>query len=132
MTKTVLVPGVEAIKGRRVVAVPTAIDIAIWPPDAIVLRLAPDEVLVIGEGGLSINDRHAIIEEDSSLAALELSSSQARDLIARLCDWEWSTSGKPLSQGLMAAIPVKVWSEPDRVLVIVATSYIHEVEERLR
>jgi hypothetical protein len=31
----------------------------------------------------------------------------------------------------MAGIPVKVWTGSDRVLLIVPTSYLHEVEERL-
>jgi hypothetical protein len=125
------VPEPEVLQGRRVVAVPAALDSAVWPADSIVLRVAPDEALVVGDGDPLVDDPHALIEDDSSLACIELPLAKAGDVLSRLCDWEWPIPGEPLSQGLMAGIPVKVWTGSDRVLLIVPTSYLHEVEERL-
>jgi hypothetical protein len=122
----------EVLLGRRVVAVPAALDSALWPADSIVLRVAPDEALVVGDGGLVVDDRHALVEEDANLAAVELPMAEAGNLLARLCDWEWPIPGESLSQGLMAGIPVKIWTGRDRVLLIFPSSYLHEVAERLR
>jgi hypothetical protein len=122
----------EVLKGRRVAAVPAALDSALWPPECIVLRVAPDEAVVVGDGDLVVDDRHALVEDDASLAVIELPLSEAREVLARLGDWEWPVPGKPLSQGLIAGIPAKVWTGSDRVLLIVPTSYLHEVEVRLR
>jgi hypothetical protein len=126
------VPVPEVLKGRRVVAAPAALDAAQWPPAWMVLRFAPDEALVVGDGDLVVEDRHALVEDDASLAAIELSLSTAGELIARFGDWEWPIAGESLSQGLVAGVPVKVWTGSDRVLLIVPSSYLHEVEERLR
>lgn len=97
-----------------------------------VLRLAPDEVFVTGAGDLAVGDTHAIIEEDAGLSTIEIPASEARALLARHCDWELPTTAGVLSQGLIAAVPAKVWWETDRVVVIVATSLLHELEDRLR
>jgi hypothetical protein len=126
------VPEPEVLQGRRVVALPAALDSTVWPADSIVLRVAPDEVLVVGDGDLVVDDRHALVEEDASFAAIELALIEAGDVLARLCDWEWPIPEEVLSQGLMAGIPVKVWTGGDRVMLIVPSSYLHEVEERLR
>ena len=132
MTPRDNVPAPEVLRGRRVVAMPTALDAAPWPADWIVLRLAPDEVLVVGDGDLVVDDRHALVEDDASLTAIALPVSEAGDVLARLCDWEWPVAGASLAQGLIAGIPTKVWTGADRVLLIVPSSFLHEVEERLR
>lgn len=122
----------EVLKGRRVAAAPAALDAAQWPSAWMVLRFAPDEALVVGDGDLVVDDRHALVEDDASLAAIELPLSEAGDVLARLGDWEWPIPGESLSQGLIAGIPAKVWTRPELVLLIVPTSYLHEVEDRLR
>jgi hypothetical protein len=126
------VPGPELLKGRRLVAATAALDGAVWPAGALALRLAPDEVLLVGKGDLSIDDPHAVIEADSSFSAIELSPAEARSLLQRHCDWELPTAVPSLSQGLVAALAVKVWFDQERVLLIVPTPYAHELEERLR
>lgn len=125
-------PVPEVLKGRRVVAAPAALDAAQWPPAWMVLRFAPDEALVVGDGDLVVDDRHALVEDDASLAVIELPLSEAGDVLARLGDWQWPIPGEPLSQGLIAGIPAKVWTGAELVLLIVPTSYLHEVEDRLR
>ncbi len=124
-------PEPEFLQGRRVVSVPAALDTAVWPADSIVLRVAPDEAFVVGDGDLVVDDPHALIEDDASLAAITLPLAEAGDLLVRLCDWEWPIAGEFLSQGLVAGVPVRVWTRSDRVLLIVPSSYLHEVEERL-
>ncbi len=125
-------PAPESLKGRRVAASVAALNSARWPQGALVLRLAPDEVLVIGEGAISLDDVHAIVEEDSSFTVVELSPSEAGSVLAGRSDWEPPTAVPSLAQGLVAALPAKVWFEQDRVLLIVPTPYAHELEERLR
>lgn len=125
-------PAPEPVKGRRVAASAMALEAAQWPPGTLALRLAPDEVFVIGDGQLVVDDPHAIIEDDSGFSTVELAPAEARSVLARLSDWELSIAGPSLSQGLVAAIPVKVWLDQDRVLVIVPTPYAHDLEERLR
>ena len=132
MTRRANVPAAEVLRGRRVVATPAALDSAQWPPEWIVLRVAPDELLVVGDGDLVVDDRHALVEDDASLAAIELPMSAGGELIARLGDWKWPVPGVFLLQGLIAGIPAKVWTGPDRVWLIIPMSYLHEVEERLR
>jgi hypothetical protein len=132
MTRRDDVPESEVLHGRRVVAMPSALDSTVWPADTIVLRVAPDEARVVGEGDLGVDDEHALVEDDASLAAVELPFAGAGEILARLCDWEWPIPGEFLSQGLMAGVPVKVWTGPGRVLLIFPSSYLHEVLERLR
>jgi hypothetical protein len=92
----------------------------------LVLRLAPDEALVLGATPPVIADPYAINEPDGSWAAVELDPDAAGDFFAAGCEWEVPPRG--WGQGLVAGVPAKVWVEPDRVVVIVPAPLAHELE----
>ena len=119
-------PAPEQLSAWRVAASSSALDQVSWPEGALVLRLAPDEVLVMGETEPVIDDPYAVIEPDGGWAALELDPGAAGSLFAANCEWEVPAQG--LGQGLVAGVPAKVWVEPDRVLVIVPAPLAHELE----
>ena len=136
-------PALERFVGTRIVALPVAIDAAVWPEGALVFRLAPDEVLVTAiVNATAIGDPHAIVEPETGFSSVSLDHVVAIDLLERECDWElprmgqWG-NGSPedrpaFAQGLVAGLPVKVWFERDRVLFIVASPFAADLMERLR
>lgn len=134
----------ERLAATRIVALPRAIDSARWPEGALVLRLAPDEVLVTAEvDAAAIDDGHAIVERETGFDGVWMERLAAIDFLERECDWELprgmgqlgngSAADRPaLAQGLVAGLPVKVWFEDDRVLFIVASPFTADLMERLR
>lgn len=134
----------ERLSGTRIVALPQAIDVAVWPEGTRVFRLAPDEVLITPAlNATAVDDPHAIVELETGFSAVWLDYVTAIDILERECDWElpegigqWgngSPVGRPaLAQGLVAGLPVKVWFERDRVLFIVASPFAGDLAERLR
>ena len=131
MTRKVLVPVVEIINGRRVVASPSAIDSGRFPPNALLLRMAPDDVLVIGDGSIELADDAAIIEADSGWCALHVSEEQATEIIAHHAAWNPPIRRPVLVQGMIAGLAAKVYLDGENSLIIVATPFGAEVEERL-
>ena len=119
-------PVPERLTAVRVAAAPAALDQAAWREGTLVLRLAADEVLVVGDDPGSIGDLYAVIEADGGWAAIELDRDQAAGLFSAHCEWEPPVEG--LGQGLLAGIPAKVWVEPERVLVVVPVSMAHELD----
>jgi hypothetical protein len=94
-----------------------------------VLRLAGDEVLVVGAGEIVVDDPHAVVEPDAGFASISLDPGQAADFLAAHCDWEPPPAG--LGQGMVAGIPAKVLRQPERVLLIVPTPFAHELSALL-
>lgn len=131
MTPKVLVPAVEILNGRRVVATPAAIDSGRFPSDALVLRIAPDDVLVIGDGSIDLADDHAIIEADAGWCALRVSQEQATEIISHRAAWNPPADRPVLVQGMIAGLAAKVYLDGDDSLIIVATPFGAELEERL-
>lgn len=134
-------PALERFTGTRIVALPQAIDAAVWPERALVFRLAPDEVLVSAVvNATAVDDAHAIVELETGFSAVWLDRVTAIDVLERECDWELPVGigqcGNPerpiFAQGLVAGLPVKVWFERDRVLFIVASAFAADLMERLR
>ncbi|MEO6222485.1 MAG: hypothetical protein ABIP90_04490 [Vicinamibacterales bacterium] len=134
----------DRLIGTRIVALPEAIDSAVWPKGALVFRLAADEVLVTAEvGAAAIGDPHAIVELETGFSSVWLPPDAAIDFLERECDWElprgvrqWGNDPgvyrAAFAQGLVAGLPVKVWFERDRVLLIVASPFAMDLMERLR
>ena len=124
------------LAGWRVAATPAALEVARWPDDALALRLAPDEALVITASIAldldALDDPHAIVVRDRSWHGLWLSTADALDLIERHADWA-PPGGRPaFTQGLVAGIPAKVWLGHERALVAVAAPYAATFAARLR
>ena len=117
--------------GRRVVASATALDAAQWPDGALVLRLAPDDVFVIGPGDLAVDDEHAIVCDEAGWSGVWLPVDVFEALAQSHIHWSVPGQRPAFAQGLMAQIPVKLWLENERVLVLTATVSRHELMERL-
>lgn len=118
----------------RIVATPAALDAAKWPEGTIALRSAADELWLtpaIDIEELSVDDPHAIIIKDSSLAGIWLPSAEALAILERLCAWEVPSARPAFAQGSVAGIATKLWLEKDRILIIVPAPYAAEMEERI-
>ena len=124
-------PAAEILRGRRVVATPDAIDGAELPADAVLLRIAADDALVIGDGPISLPDDHAIVEPDTGWCALRVSEARALRLLAHHAAWEPLPARPVLLQGMVAGLAAKVYLDGERSMIIVATPFAGELEERL-
>ena len=142
-------PALEPLVCTRIVASVATLGAARWPTGAIVLRVAPDEVLIVGNGVadgvepaddslvslvslVGAADPHAIIEEDSGWRGVWVPSDQALALLERGCRWDPPRARPAFAQGALADLPVKIWFEEDRVLFIVAAPFAADLEARLR
>ncbi len=122
-------PPVVAIVGMRVIATPPALDAARWPSDAIVLRLAPDEVFAIGADEVSISDQHAIAVRDGGVSGAWVLDPDTR--LAPLLEWLLPVERPALASGGLLGLATRIWVDDDRALVLVATPFAAELAERL-
>ena len=126
------------VDAHRIVASPEALDRAVWPQWADVLRLAPDEAIVIHEIGADIvtpevDDPHAIVEIEAGFAEILRDPAELLEAVARHVDWVVPSSRPAFVQGLVAGVPCKLWISLDgSVRLLCSTSHVHELEERLR
>lgn len=124
-------PAVESLAATRVVARPTALEAASWPPGTIVLPIAPDEALVIGDMPGDIDDPHAIVEQEGGFVVLRLTRAELDDWMSRQSEWTLARSPTSFSQGMVAGLPVKIWVDGDLAMVVTRVSLRSELEERL-
>ena len=121
------------IQTTRIVARPADLDAATWPQDAIVMRVARDEVLAIANVGREIvSDPYAIVESDEGFAAVWISAAEAQSFLERTCEWELPHNRPAFAQGAVANLPLKLWFEQDRVLFVVPGPYAVDLQEYLR
>jgi hypothetical protein len=117
----------------RIVATPRALDAMVRPRDAIVLRVAPDEVLISALVTLdAIGDPHAIVERDTAWHGVWMDVPDAMAFLERACEWELPYDRPAFAQGAVADLPVKLWIERERVLVVVPSPFASELDERMR
>ena len=96
----------ERLRLIHVVALAPAIDAAVWPEGAVVLRTAPDEALALAASMPQVaGDPHAIVRFDEGYAAIWLSSEEARERLARTCEWELPSQRPAFAQGAVAGLP---------------------------
>jgi hypothetical protein len=141
MTRKEIVPELKRIRAEhidatRIIATPAALDAAIWPRGALAMRIAPDEALVITEARHEIardivKDPHAIVERDAGFAGAWVAADEALAFRERACEWELPRERPAFAQGAVADLPMKLWLEEDRVLLIVPAPYATDLEERL-
>lgn len=122
---------VEVLVGRRVVALPAALDAASWPEGAKVLRFAPDDALVVGDGQIEIDDPHAIIEADSGFCFLRISEAAIVAVLARSASWQLPDARPCLAQGMIAGLPAKVFVDDGEAMLITPAPFAAELEARL-
>ncbi len=133
-------PELNPIPATRIVATPAALDAAHWPPEALVLRFAPDEALIMSavtEGvdsiieAIILDDPHAIVIAETGYAGLWLAADKALDFLERACEWALPSDRPAFAQGAVAGIPTKLWFEEQQVLFILPAPYAVDFEERL-
>jgi hypothetical protein len=127
------VPALEPVEAWRVVASPAALDAARWHGDGVdVLRIAPDEALGIGAGGVEVaTDADAIVEPEAGFSVALLARDEVAALAAHM-DWIVPAAAAPgtLAQGKIAGVPAKlVIGEPS--ILIVQTAFADELRARL-
>ena len=127
-------PALEPLRGLRVVAEPEALDAARWKAEGAtraavtVLRLAPDDALALGATSVTVDDQHAIVEDERGFVG----GWCALDAIRPHLEWSPPTERPALTQGSIAGVPAKLWL-PDAgdVLVVTAAAYADVLAERL-
>ncbi len=124
-------PGPEVVRGVRVVADPSALDLADWPEGAEVLRLAPDDALVLGVTAVRVDDPHAIVEPDHGWVLLRFDHAGFAARVRPHIDWVVSAAAGTLAQGLVAGVPAKVLVDTDGVRLLCGAAYAHELIERV-
>ncbi|HEY4611045.1 MAG TPA: hypothetical protein VIH06_17650 [Ilumatobacteraceae bacterium] len=119
----------EPLTGLRVVAAPAAIDAAMLPTGATVLRIATDDVFVTGVSSLTIDDPFAIIEPEFTFVQWQLTTAEFADVVNHI---EWALPARgTLGQGLIAGVPAKIVISDDHVMLIVSAGLAHELSARL-
>ena len=122
----------EPIVCTRVVATPAALDTVSWPMGAVVLRVAPDEALVTAEvTTATVPDPHAIVERETGFVAAWVESRRALELLEQFCTWELPHARPAFAQGAVAGLPVKLWFDADRVLILVPAPFATDFAERV-
>ena len=125
-------PELKRMPVTRIVAMPAALDCVKWSKESLVLRTAPDEVLVTPPlKDISIDDPYAIVVTEGGFAGAWLQKAEALDILERCCEWEIPQARPAFAQGAIADIPAKLWFGDDRVLVMVPAPYVVDFEERI-
>ncbi len=119
----------EPLCGLRVVAKPAAIDAAQLPTGATMLRIAPDDAIVVDAATMTVDDPFAIIEPEYAFVHWRLTHAEF-DEVAHHIEWTLPALGR-LGQGLIAGVPAKILNTPDDVLLVVSAGLAHELAERL-
>jgi hypothetical protein len=126
------VPALEPLRGIRIVASEDAIDGRRWQGDhALALRLAPDEVFVLGADAVHVFENGAIDDLETGFVGAWLGTSDVEAVRGHI---EWILPGdRPaLAQGKVAGVPARLWlGEDGRTLLLTHAAYAHDLEERL-
>jgi len=129
-------PRLRPLEATRAVAAPAALDAltadAPWPGDALALRTAPDELFVTALPNFEVaGDPHAIVERETGFSCVWLDAADTAALLDRECDWERPAGGPALAQGEIAGIPVKLWFEAKRTLLLAPAPFAAAFQRRL-
>lgn len=127
----------ETLHGIRVVAAPATIDSIAWPASAMAMRIAPDDVFVLGTESVGVSGEHAIVTAESGFAGCWLDASQL-DHVAAHVDWSLPPLAErpALAQGFIASVPAKLYltgatSGEHAALLLTNAPYADELIERL-
>ena len=127
----------DRLHGFRFVASASALDAFRLPGEGElpggfeVLRLAPDDLFVVGPGTFAWAGEPAIVERETGFVGWWLTLEELYDNIMEHIDWPLPEALPALAQGLVAGVPAKLWLMNDRALLLCAAAYAHELEERL-
>ena len=121
----------ERLAATRIVADPGALDEIDAPDGGYLLRLAPDDMLVLPPPDrIDVADRYAIVESEAGFSAAWFARSEVPRLQA-LSGWEFPRRRPAFAQGHLAGIPVRTLFDAGGVLVLVPAVLAHQLEERL-
>ena len=127
----------ETIHGIRVVASPSTIDAIVWPAAATPMRIAPDDVFVLGTESVGVSGEHAIVTAESGFVGCWLDSAQLEHVASHI-DWGLPPAdARPaLAQGFVASVPAKLYltgsaSGDHAALLFTNAPYASELMERL-
>jgi hypothetical protein len=121
----------ERLHGLRVVSTPAALDHARIVGDALVLRIASDELIAFGATSVDVDDPYAIVEHETTFQMWELTPTEFAEHVVRHIEWTLPSTRPALAQGLVAGVALKLWLDHDRVLLIASSGLVHEVADRL-
>jgi hypothetical protein len=142
----------EPVRAHRVLTTPAAATgLSARPDDAagpmanpagsdragpVALTIAPDEILFIDDATgdlppVTRHDPHALVVEDRGWMAAWLDAATIENLVEAHCRWALPTERPALAQGLMAEVPVKLWLEPERGLLVVAHTMAQDLAQRI-
>jgi hypothetical protein len=123
----------ETLRGTRIAGNPSLLDRGVASHNAIVLRIAPDELLVIPRGHDAADPPPELIAvEETGFVGCWLTPDELAAQVVPHIDWELPVDRPALAQGLVAGVPAKLWLESGRALLLCAAPYAHELTERLR
>ena len=119
----------ERLPGVRVVADPASLDRATWTGDEItVLRFDPDDAFALGATAVTVDDEHAIVEDEMGFVGVWLDPAD----IEPHTEWPLPTERPALAQGSIAGVPAKLWlPAKGDALLLTAAAYAHELASRL-
>jgi hypothetical protein len=120
----------EPLPALRVVAAPEALDDLTLADEHAALRLAPDDMLVVGAASLEVVGEHLIVDE-AGFVGWWLTPDEVTQAVLPHVDWPLPTARPALAQGLIAGVPAKLWLAEDRALLLCPAAYAHELMERL-
>lgn len=120
----------EPLAALRVVAAAETLDELVASRDHPRLRLAPDELLVIGAASVEVSGEHLVVDE-AGFVGWWLTPDEVTTRVLPHVDWPLPKARPALAQGLVAGVPAKLWLAEDRALLLCAAAYSHELEERL-
>jgi hypothetical protein len=121
----------EPIRALRVVASPAKLDGLAWPEGAALLRIAADDLLVIGAALGGVSDEATIVEDERGFVGWWLTADEVREQVLPHVEWPLPGTRPALAQGLVAGVPAKLWLSEDRALLLCVAAYAHELEQRL-
>ena len=123
----------NVLHGLRVVADAAAVESLVkgLPTGSSALRIAPDDVLLVGHvGPVACSDSHAIVETDVGYSGAWFTRTEFEQTVRPHMEWSLPSDGR-LGQGLIAGIGSKVLAQGPTFLVVCPTAFVHELEERL-
>ena len=121
----------ERLEATRIVAVPEALDEIESPDGGRLVRLAPDDLVVLPPlERVEVADPYAIVEPEAGFSAAWFDRSELSRLQA-LSAWEFPRRRPAFAQGHLAGIPVKMLFDVGGVRVLAPTVLAHHLEERL-
>ena len=124
------------LEATRVVAAPAALDAltaeAPWRGDVLALRIAADELLVTAPPEFDVpGEPHAIVRRETGFSCVWLDAADAERFLDRECDWKRPAGRPTLAQGEVAGVPVKLWFETERTLLLLPAPFGAALQRRL-